>query len=48
MSNAFEVGDGAIAEQIDLDAIDHVLLNDYNAMYEILNDNDIRVRLKLR
>ena len=44
---AFEVAGGAIAERIDIDAVDSVLIGDCNAMYEIKNPNlDIRVRVK--
>lgn len=46
--DAFAVEDGE-SERIDLDACEHVLYNDYNAMYEILNPStDISVRVKLR
>lgn len=39
----------ASSEEIDLDAVDKVLYNDYNSMYEILNSNiDIQVRVKTR
>lgn len=34
------------AKQIDLDAIDRVLYNDYNAMFEIKSDDDIEIRVK--
>ena len=38
---------GASVEQIDLDALDSVLLGDSEAMYELKNkDTDIRVRIK--
>ena len=39
----------AFSEQIDLDAIDNVLLSDYNSMFEIRQENvDIRVQVKSR
>ena len=37
---------GAEVEEIDLDAIDSVLLGDNDAMYEIKQDTDIQVRVK--
>ena len=44
---AFSVGDGALTEQIDLNAVDKVLLSDYNSMFEIRNPNvDIQCRVK--
>ena len=39
---------GAKSYEIDLDSIDHVLSGEYNAMYEILNINDIVVRAKTK
>lgn len=45
----FIVGDGATAEELDLDAIDGIMTSDYNSMYEILNmKNDIQIRVKTR
>lgn len=38
---------GANSFKIDLSAIDNVLYGDYNSMYEILSDNDIKVKCKL-
>ena len=38
----------AESEEIDLDAVDRVLINDYNSMYEIKNVNDIQIRCKIR
>jgi hypothetical protein len=39
----------AFSEQIDLDAIDNVLLSDYNSMFEIRQQNvDIQVQVKSR
>ena len=44
----FVVGDGR-AEQLDIEAVDGVLVSDYDSMFEIKNkDSDIRVRVKLR
>lgn len=41
--------DGANTEAIDLEATDHVLLGDNNAMYEIYNpSSDIQIRVKQR
>lgn len=40
---------GVTAEQLDIDAIDGVLVSDYDSMFEIKNkESDIRVRVKLR
>ena len=40
---------GVAAEQLDIDAIDGVLVSDYDSMFEIKNkESDIRVRVKLR
>lgn len=40
---------GGTAEQLDIDAIDGVLVSDYDSMFEIKNkESDIRVRVKLR
>lgn len=48
-SDEFVIEGGAEVERIDLDACDHVLYNDYNAMFEILNPSvDIQCRIKLR
>lgn len=44
----FGVNDGT-AEQLDIDAVDGVLVSDYDSMFEIKNkESDIRVRVKLR
>lgn len=41
--------DGATVNEIDLDATDHVLYTDYDAMYEIKNPlTDIQIRAKIR
>lgn len=46
---AFSVGDGATADQLDIEAFDGVLVSDYDSMFEIKNkESDIRVRVKLR
>lgn len=43
------VVNGGTAEQLDIDAIDGVLVSDYDSMFEIKNkESDIRVRVKLR
>lgn len=40
---------GGIAKQLDIDAVDGVLVSDYDSMFEIKNkESDIRVRVKLR
>lgn len=40
---------GGTAEQLDIDAVDGVLVSDYDSMFEIKNkESDIRVRVKLR
>ena len=45
----FSVGDGATADQLDIEAVDGVLVSDYDSMFEIKNkESDIRVRVKLR
>lgn len=38
----------AICDRIDLEALDSVLENDYNSMFEVKNDTDICVRCKLK
>ena len=49
LSKPFNTPDGSESEQIDLDAIDNVLIGDYNSCYEIKNPTfDIQVRCKLR
>lgn len=40
--------DNSKCYEVDLDLIDHVLYSDYNSMFEILNDTDIKVKCKLR
>jgi hypothetical protein len=48
-SETFTLNDGGQFEKIDLNACEYVLYNDYNSMYEILNENtNIQVRVKLR
>ena len=49
-SNPFILEDrNAMSEQIDLDAIDHVLLSDYNSMFEIRQPSiDVQVSIKSR
>lgn len=44
----YNIPDDAKCFEVDLDAIDHVLYGDYNAMYEIYDVNDIQVRAKLK
>lgn len=45
----FSVVDGATADQLDIEAVDGVLVSDYDSMFEIKNkESDIRVRVKLR
>ena len=46
----FQLSDtGAVAEALDLQAVDNVLYSDYNSMFEILDENsDIQVRVKLK
>lgn len=45
----FSVGQYAMTEEIDLEAIDRVLYSDYNSMYEIRNPStDVVVRFKMR
>lgn len=43
----FEI-ENAKSFRINLDEIDHLLYSDYDSMYEILDENDIQVRVKLR
>jgi hypothetical protein len=46
---SFKNINGADVFEIDLDAIDHVLYNDIDSMFEIKNPSlDIQVRVKLR
>lgn len=48
MAKTFNTPDGSLSEQIDLMAVDKVLIGDYNSMYEIKNPNyDIQIRTKL-
>lgn len=49
-NNTFVLEDSnAMSEQIDLNAIDHVLLSDYNSMFEIRQESiDIQVQIKTR
>lgn len=49
-NNTFVLEDSnAMSEQIDLNAIDHVLLSDYNSMFEIRQPSiDIQVQIKTR
>lgn len=44
----FDVEGGAESFEIDLNGIDYVLYSDVDSMYEILNDNDIKIQVKLR
>lgn len=45
----FKTNDGIDSFEIDLDAIDHVLYNDIDSMFEIKNPSkDIQIRVKLR
>ena len=43
----FKVDSSANSFRIDLDGCEHVLYSDYNSMYEILNDSNIQVKVKL-
>lgn len=45
--NSF-TNNGANFNELDLSQCDYVLFNDHNAMFEILNDNDIQIRCKTR
>ena len=49
-TDTFDVGDsGAAAEKIDLDRCEHVLYNEHDSLFEILNpSSDIQIRVKLR
>jgi len=44
----FKTPEGAKSYEIDLDAIDRVLYGEYNSMFEILNPNDISIRVKVK
>ena len=44
----FDVSGGAESFEVDLNEIDYVLYSDVDSMYEILNDNDIKIQVKLR
>ena len=44
----FDVEGGAESFEVDLNGIDYVLYSDVDSMYEILNDNDIKIQVKLR
>lgn len=44
----FDVSDGAESFEVDLNEIDYVLYSDIDSMYEILDDNDIKIQVKLR
>lgn len=44
----FDVEGGAESFEVDLNEIDYVLYSDVDSMYEILNDNDIKIQVKLR
>lgn len=49
ISSSFKSGDGVNAFEIDLNAIDHVLYNDIDSMFEIKYPNkDIQIRAKVR
>ena len=45
-SITFKTESGADSFKIDLKSIDNVLYSDYNSMFEILNNNDIQIRVK--
>ena len=48
ITNLFNTPDGSDSEQIDLMAVDKVLIGDYNSMYEIKNPSfDIQIRHRL-
>ena len=48
MMQPFNTPDGSLSEQIDLMAVDKVLIADYNSMYEVKNPTfDIQVRTKV-
>ena len=48
-SEGFNVNEGAISKEIDLDATDYVMYGDYNSMYEIKSpSSDIQVKIKIR
>lgn len=47
-NNSFATNDGSSSFRVNLEEIDHLLYSDYNSMYEILDDNDIKVRVKLK
>ena len=44
----FYVGGGGVAEEINLEECDSVLIADYNSMYEIKDETDIKIRCKMR
>lgn len=46
--DSFTLEDGSKSFRINLDEIDHLLYSDYDSMYEIVDDNDIKVRVKLK
>jgi hypothetical protein len=48
VDSPYKIPNGTECFEIDLEAIDHVLYGDYNAMYEIYDKNDIQVRVKLK
>lgn len=49
VSNTFKVDDNAKSFQIDINATDKILYNDYDSMFEIKNPNkDIQIRVKLK
>lgn len=43
-----QFGEGSLSFEIDLDAIDHVLRSDYDSMFEVLFEEDIKIKVKLR
>ena len=46
--DSFTLEDGSKSFRINLDEIDHLLYSDYDSMYEVVDDNDIKVRVKLK
>ena len=42
----FEIGGRSFVEQLDLNETDKVLYSDYNSMYEIFSNEDIKIRVK--
>ena len=46
LGNIFKTDDGADSFKIDLNAIDRVLYSDFDSMFEILNDQNIQIKVK--